>query len=210
MNNFQPTPFDMLTAIVVLAGVIRGRKRGMSNELMDMLEWVAIVVVGGFSYRPIGGLLIQHAHLPAVYAHLLGYVISTVVVLVVFRALKRGVGDKLVQGDIFGGLEFYLGMVAGAVRFSCMLLFVLAMVNAKYSTPADRALAAKAQAEALGSITFPTIPGVQQSIFVESASGKFIATNLNFLLIQPVSPVRGREGIGRARERSVNEINPGK
>ena len=43
-------------------------------------------------------------------------------------------GEKLVTNAVFGNLEYYLGMVAGVVRFACILLFGLALLNAPIVT----------------------------------------------------------------------------
>jgi uncharacterized membrane protein required for colicin V production len=205
MKNFQPSIFDLILAIVILLGIVRGRKRGISNELIDVFEWIAIVAVGGLTYRMVGGAISQYTQLPATFAHLLGYMVAAAITAFIFKAIKRGVGEKLVQGDTFGRFEFYLGMVAGAVRFACMLLFALALLHAKYTTPAERAQSAQAQRDALGSITIPTLAGIQESVFQQSISGKFIDKNLWMVLIQPVRPGAPRETMGRARERVVNE-----
>lgn len=207
MKNFQLNPFDLILAIVLLIGLVRGRKRGISEELLEVFEWVAIVVAAAFAYRPIGDLLVTYANLPTLYANLLGYILAAAVIVILFKSLKRAVGEKLIQGDTFGRFEFHLGALGGGVRAFCMVIFVLALLYAHYSTPAERAAAAREQQETYGSGFFPTIDGLQQSVFFESYSGKFIRTNLARLLIQPVppGPARADNSLKARRERAVND-----
>lgn len=211
MKNLQLSVFDLVLAVVLAIGLVRGRKRGISEELLDVLQWVAVVVTAAFTYRLLGGLLIQYVGLPPIYAHLLGYLVAAIVVISIFKSIKRAVGDKLVQGDTFGRMEFHLGMAGGAVRMFCMLLFALAMLYAKYSTPAMRAAAAAAQTETFGTGFFPSLDGVQQMVFFESYSGPFIRTNLSALLIQPVppGPPRPDTSIKSKREKAVNDAISG-
>ena len=43
-------------------------------------------------------------------------------------------GHRMGENNFFGGGEYYLGMSSGMVRFACMLLAVLALLNAPYYT----------------------------------------------------------------------------
>jgi uncharacterized membrane protein required for colicin V production len=211
MKNLYINPFDIVLAIVILIGVARGRKKGISEELLPVIEWIAIVVLGAFAYRLIGGLLITYAGFSNLFGHIVGYLINAAVMVIIFKSIRRMVGDKLIQTDTFGRLEFHLGSVGGAVRAFCMILFVMAMLYAKYSTPAERAARAKQQEELYGSSFFPTIEGIQQWVFFESFTGGFIRTNMSVLLIQPQppGPVRPDNSIKSRRERTVNETIEG-
>ena len=203
----QLSPYDLVLAVVLLIGVMRGRKRGMSEELLDVLEWIAIVFICAFLYRPLSNLLGGAASLPIFWSDILSYLLLLCLVMLLFKTLKRAVGEKLVQGDTFGRFEYYLGMTAGALRFFCVVLVILSILNAKYISPAERAANIKMQQDNFGSISFPTLASLQQDIFGKSYSGKFIAKNLKQLLIQPVADgPSGREGIGRRREREVDQV----
>jgi uncharacterized membrane protein required for colicin V production len=200
-------PFDLILGIVLVIGVIRGRKRGISEELIDVIKWIALVVTCAFTYRMLGKLLANSTGLSIVWANIFSYIVVAILILVLFKQIKGAVGEKLVQGDTFGRMEFYLGMVAGAVRFFCVALVFLALLNAKYSTPAQRAAALKEEIAIYGSSFFPSIETTQQTIFAESISGKFIHDKLKFLLIEAVPPAPvNRDTIGKRRERAVDEI----
>ena len=36
--------FDLVVVLVLAAGIFRGRKNGMSEELLSLLKWVAILI----------------------------------------------------------------------------------------------------------------------------------------------------------------------
>jgi uncharacterized membrane protein required for colicin V production len=208
LKNLNVSVFDGFLAVFLAVGLLRGRKRGISEEFLDVIQWVAIVVGAALAYPGIGGLLINYAKFPPFLANVLAYIVAAVLIVFLFKNLKRGVGEKLVQGDVFGRFEFYLGMAAGFLRFFCIALFVLALLHAKYSTPQERERIAKLQRDNFGSVSFPTYDEMQYSIFYKSASGNLIRTNLSLLLIQPVAPGPDRPAntIGRRREAEVNKV----
>ena len=63
--------------------------------------------------------------------YLMAYIAAALVIAILFALLKKAVGSKLVSAETFGKSEFYLGMIAGMVRYACMLIAVLALLNAK-------------------------------------------------------------------------------
>lgn len=208
MKHLNLSVFDGFLLAFLAVGIVRGRKRGISEEILDLVQWIGIVVGAALAYPGIGSLLVNYAKFPAFLANTLGYIIAAATITFLFKNLKRGVGEKLVQGDVFGRFEFYLGMLAGLVRFFCIALFVLAIVHAKYSTPAERERMAKLQRDNFGSISFPTLDEMQYSVFYKSASGNMIRTNLSMLLIQPVppGPVISANTMGKRREAEVNKV----
>jgi uncharacterized membrane protein required for colicin V production len=201
----QISPFDLILAVILLIGVVIGRKRGMSEELLDVIAWICAVVACGFLYRPISNAFLSFASVPIIMADIVSYLLILAGVLFLFKMVKRAVGEKLVEGDAFGRFEYYLGMTAGAIRFFCITMVFLAILNAKYISPAQRAETAKMQQENFGTISFPTIASLQHGIFARSYSGKFIAKELKPLLIRPVAATSSSEGIGKRRERAVEE-----
>jgi uncharacterized membrane protein required for colicin V production len=201
------SPYDLAMVVVLLVGVMRGRKRGMSEELLDVVEWIVIVFACAFLYRPLSNVLGGTANLPIFWSDVLSYLLILCIVMLLFKSLKRAVGEKLVQGDTFGRFEYYLGMMAGALRFFCVVLVILSILHAKYYSPAEIAANAKMQQENFGSISFPTIASLQNDIFRKSISGKFIAKTLKPLLIRPVAEgPSGRENVYKRRGREVEDV----
>jgi len=208
LKSLNVSVFDGFLLAFLVLGILRGRKRGISEEFLDVIQWLLVVVGAGFGYPALGHMLIQYAYFPPFFGNVMAYIIIGALIVLLFRMVKRGLGEKLVQGDVFGRYEFYLGMLAGFIRFACIALFFLAMIHAKYSTQADRDRFAELQRRNFGSISFPTLDEMQYSIFYKSASGNLIRTNLSLLLIKPVpnSTDQASNTIGRRREAEVDRI----
>ncbi|MDX1953804.1 MAG: CvpA family protein [Verrucomicrobiota bacterium] len=199
--------FDLLVIAVLLIGVWRGKKRGMSEELLEVLQWLAIIMVSALIYKALGDAIADYTRLSVPISHVIAYVVVAILIKLLFTTIKKAVGEKLVQSDAFGPLEYYLGMMAGALRFFCVLLFLLSLLHSVYISEAERKRQAQVQQENFGSISFPTIGSLQQSIFYESASGPLIRKYLKAQLIEPVQAgPRRSDNIIRRRERSVDEI----
>jgi hypothetical protein len=109
-------------------------------------------------------------------------------VLLLFAGIKRALGGKLLGSDIFGRSEYYLGMGAGLVRFSCILLTALALLNARYFSPIEVRAMEKYDQEWYGSSYFPGLHSLQTTVFDKSFTGQWIKQNLGFLLIKPTEP----------------------
>jgi uncharacterized membrane protein required for colicin V production len=207
LGKLQLNWFDLMVLVMVTVGILRGRKRGMSEELLDVLMWLCIVVAGAFLYQPFGSMFTLSAGMPPFFANVTAYILIAITIKFLFASLKRAVGEKLVQSDTFGRMEYYLGMIAGSVRYLCILIFALSFVHAKYISDAERAATAKMQADNFGSISFPTLGSLQQSVFYESISGKFIRKNLRAQLMQPADAAyHGGDTIAKRRQRDVDEV----
>lgn len=201
--------FDLAVLGVLTVGMVRGRRRGMSEELLDVLKWLVIVIVGGMVYRPVGIFVAGYIHVSPTTAYVLVYLAVIIVGRFLFGWVKHSAGEKLVGSDVFGRGEYYFGMAAGAVRFTCYLVAALAILNAKNISAEQLAAQARSQQDNFGDISFPTIGSLQQTIFVGSASGQFAKKYLTGQLIVPTAADRTAtpaETIGRQRERAVYEV----
>jgi hypothetical protein len=76
-------------------------------------------------------------------------------------------------------------MAAGVIRASCMLVVLLALLNAPEFEPADVKAMKKYQNDNFGSEFFPTWHSVQADVFERSLFGPWIRQDLAFLLITP-------------------------
>ena len=109
-------------------------------------------------------------------------------ILLVFALIKRAFGGKLLGSDVFGRAEYYLGMGSGLVRFGCMLLVALALLNARYFSPTEVRAMEKYNDDVYGSDYFPSLHSVQEAVFEKSVTGPLIRQHLGFLLIKPTEP----------------------
>jgi len=187
--------FDMVVVVVLGFGLFRGRRNGMSKELIPLLEWLVLVPVCGLGCPMLAGLLA--GFLPdKVLDGIAAYLTLAVAVFFVFALIKRALADKLVKSDFFRGAEYYLGMAAGMVRYACVLLFALALLNARPYTQVEIARQVAADQKNFGGGAgsgfqgnyFPHLFTVQAGVFKESFAGSLVKTNANMLLINTGPP----------------------
>lgn len=181
--------FDLVIVISLLFGLQQGRKHGMSEELLMLLKWVALMVGCAFFYEPIGSFVCTTSPVfNQLNGYLIGYATVALVIAIAFGLVKKSVGEKLVSGEVFGRSEFYLGMVAGMVRFSCMVIMAMALLNARSFNASEIKADIKYQNDVYGSTYFPKLYNVQSQVFQKSISGPLIKNYLGFLLIKPTLP----------------------
>ena len=77
--------------VFLVLGIVRGRKNGMSGELFQVLQWVAVLVGCAFLYDKISPLLAGPLHLSDLAANMFGYNHS-------------GIGDS---GRVCGGASYH-------------------------------------------------------------------------------------------------------
>jgi|SRR5579872_3569936 len=198
LENLPINWFDFVVLIVILLGASRGRKHGMSVEMMISLQWVAIIFAGAFLYRPVGDWLSDISPMSHLFCYITVYVVTAMVVKSSFSLVKKSTGGKLVGSDVFGRAEFYLGMVAGAVRFTCILIAALALLNARLYTSREVAGAKAFQVDMYGSTFFTELSDVQQMVFKTSLLGSAVKNYAGFLLIAPTAPEQ--KGIQRGKD----------
>jgi hypothetical protein len=178
LDNLPFNWFDVFLLVWLAMGIFRGRKRGMSEELITFLQWVFMLGSVIFGTR-IFSLLVSNV---------VAYLLIAGVVALVFVLIKRTLGGKLIGSDAFGKSEYYLGMPAGMFRYICMLIAALAILNARlYSREEIRAMQ-KFQMDNYGSEFFPGLQELQSTVFEKSIAGPPIRKYLSFLLITPTSP----------------------
>ncbi len=198
LDNFRFNYVDLIFVALLVAGIIRGRKRGMSEELLTFLQWLIIIFVGGIAYEPLGQMLASYTPLSLMTCYVITYLTFAVIVKLVFLQTHRMLGEKLVGSNFFGPTEYYLGMLAGMVRFGCMALMAMALFNARLITTQERAATAKMQSKNFEGISFPTFGSIQQSVLFESFIGSFVTKRADFVLIRATEsknvPLRRNDG----------------
>jgi len=180
--------FDVAVVVTLGWGIHRGRKHGMSEELLGVLKWLTIIFVCAFAYMPIGAKIAESPVFSTLSGYLMAYFACALVIAVGFAYLKKALGGKLVGSDVFGKSEFYLGMVAGMVRCSCVLIAALALLNARSYSRAEVQDELAFQNDVYGSHFFPTLQTVQSQVFERSLAGPWIKQKLSVLLITPTAP----------------------
>jgi len=181
--------FDVLLVVILGAGLYHGRKAGMSGELLSMAKWLAIVFACAVAYQPAGAYFAQSTEMfSTLSCYLMAYVGSALVIILIFAGISRSLGGKLLGSDLFGGAEYYLGMGSGMVRYACILLAGLALLNARFFPSSEVKAMERFQNDVYGSNFFPGLHSVQASVFERSLTGPFIKEYLSFFLIKPTEP----------------------
>jgi len=196
--------FDVALIVIVAFGFWRGRRNGMTKEFLPSLQWLAIVLTAGLCHHLLGDVLLKQGVIKSVFgkafnektaAYLSAYLIIAAVVFFTFSFIKGALKPKLEGSGFFGGSEYYFGMIAGVIRYACVLIFGLAILNAPHYSLGD-ILAAKAYSnrwfggglQGYSGDFFPTVSELQITIFKDSLTGPFIHDNLNALLVNSVPP----------------------
>jgi uncharacterized membrane protein required for colicin V production len=189
LNNLPFNWFDLALVAVLIVGIQRGRKRGMSEELMPVIKWLLVLVGASMVYEPVGQVIANSSQvLGHLEAYIIGYCGTALIIAILFAIITKLMGGKLIGSDVFGRNEYYLGMVAGTVRFSCMLIAVLALLNARLYTGTEVRASEEYQKREFGSTFFPTFQNLQAQVFQRSFFGPMIKQQLGFLLIKPTAP----------------------
>jgi hypothetical protein len=199
--NFDKAPvnwFDLLVVIMILLGARQGRKNGMSVECLVAIQWIVILASCTFAYLPFGNFLADMMPMSHLFCYIAAYLFLAMLVKVFFSLIKRGLGGKMLGSDLFGRAEFYLGTVAGVVRFACILVAAVALLNArKYSSQEVAAKQAYVR-EVYGSDFFPDLYTVQTEVFEESLSGAALKKYAPFLLVKASLPEQ--RDVGRRKD----------
>lgn len=199
---------DVVVAVWLVIGVIRGRKRGMTQEVLPTIEWVAIVVLAGLFYAPFSTFIFKSTSgsISHLWSNISAYLVIAFAIHLLFLWIKQMLGEKLTGSDTFGRAEYYLGMLSGLVRFTCMVIVVCALMNSRVYTAAELAENAKAQKVNLEGINMPTYMSIQHAILKESFSGRLIEDNLSRVLIADTKPSTPAESMAKKKEDSINAI----
>jgi len=178
--------FDVLVLVVVLVGISRGRRRGLSEELITLLQCAAIMVGGALLYKPLGQWMARSTPFSLLFSFIVSYCVVAILIVSAFVVVKRTIGGKLIGSDAFGKGEYYLGMPAGALRFLCVLMCGLALINARLFTESEIKATEVYRQDVYGSNFFPGLYELQQDVFRYSFLGSLIHQHASFLLIEPV------------------------
>jgi uncharacterized membrane protein required for colicin V production len=185
-NHLPVNWVDFAIFLILIFGFTRGRRHGMSVEMMYLLQWIGMITGAAYAYRPAGDYLAQNTVFTRLCCYVTAYLVTLVVIRIGFQILRRLVGGKLVGSNIFGSGEYYLGMVAGVLRFACIIIAAMALLNARHFNRKEILAHDKYEKEVYGSDFFPDLHEVQVQVFKGSFLGSQVGQYLPFLLISPV------------------------
>ncbi len=189
--------FDFALILILAFGLWRGRKRGMSRELLPVLMWLTIIAAGAFGYQLLADELVKTGYVRKIFgasfvertaANITAYLSITFIIWLFFAIIKNLFKTKVEGANAFGGSEYYLGMLSGMIRWTCMVFFVLALINAPFYSSAEIQAKAAYNKKWYGGGIYDgnylgDMPSFQNSIFKNSFFGPLIKNNLSSLLI---------------------------
>ena len=192
-NNLPINWFDVTLGAVLFFGLWRGRRNGMSKEALPVFQWLTLILASGMCYPLFAPTYANTLGTGKVASAMLGYCTLALATLLVFYILKGIFVPRLTGSNFFGGGEYYLGMVSGMIRFACILVAVLALLNAPFYTTADvKAHNAYVQRWFGGGLYsgnfFPDVNTIQEQVFKTSLTGPYLKKYLGTLLIETAPP----------------------
>lgn len=188
LGDYQLGWFDALVVALIMVGFYRGRKRGMSEEFPLLIQWIVILAGGALLHKPVGELVSSLTGMGKLFWFVTIYLLWAMTVKGVVTWIVRAKGDKVNLADNFGKAEYPLGIVAGMIRFVLVILFSMALLNARLYSSAELTALAKFQQDNYGNISFPTISSVQTSVFRNSMMGKVVKDKAEVILIEGTRP----------------------
>jgi uncharacterized membrane protein required for colicin V production len=182
--------FDLVFLIVLGFGLFRGKRNGMSKELIPLVQWLVMVPVCALFYPKVGGLMASFLA-DKMWNGIVAYLALAFVVFIVFKIIKESFAEKLVKSDFFKDAEYYLGMFAALLRYACVMIFVLALLNAPVYTSADISAQMASDQKNFGGGAgssfsgsyFPHLFQIQAAVFKDSFIGPRIKNYAGVLLI---------------------------
>jgi hypothetical protein len=209
-QNLSLNWFDVAFLLILAIGYWRGRKHGMSREALPTSMWLLLVIGGGFACPLLGDLLQKTGYVGKVFgagynqrtmAMVVCYLVIGMVVFAINRTLQNVFKEKLAGSNYFGGSEYYFGMVSGMIRYTCITVFFLALLNAPfYSTGemvADKAYKNRWYGGGVKNFSgdfFPSVYDIQSDVFKKSMAGAAIKQYLEPLLIESSAPAKKTGG----------------
>ena len=191
--------FDLILIGVLAFGFWRGRKNGMTKEFLPVIKWLVIVVACTLGYNWLGGMFIQWGVVKSVFGSTFkqetagavsAYLAIALAVYAIFSFIKGRLREKVEGSNAFGSNEYYLGMLSGTVRYACIIVFFLALLNAPVYSQADIQSQKDYNNKWFGGGLqgysgdfIPSINEIQGSVFKDSLLGPQIKNNLGMLLI---------------------------
>jgi hypothetical protein len=140
----------------------------------------------------------------------LGYLSIVMVIFFIFSIAKKFLQPKLTGSNFFSGAEYYLGMLSGLIRYACIVIFFMAIINAKYYSPAEIAATKAYNARWYGGGIYsgdyiPDLHSLQDAVYKKSFSGPYIKQYLGMLLID-TGPDAGSGGGGGAPSKQPTPV----
>lgn len=189
LNNLPVNWFDAALLVMLGFGIFRGRKNGMTKEVLPTIEWLIVIVAAGLAYVPVAKYFNHNCGLNQLWSAIIGYLSVALAVFIIFSGVKKALMPRLTGSNVFGGAEYYAGMSSGLIRYGCIAVFALALLHARSYTTAQLIQQKEFEKKWFGGGIYsgnylPDLHSVQEGVFKKSFTGPYIKDYLGVLLIQ--------------------------
>ena len=209
-QNLSFSWFDFALLCIIAFGFWRGRKHGMSREALPTAMWLIAVIAGGFACQPLGELLNKTGYVAKVFgsgynqltmSKVICYLGLGLVFFIIHSFLKKFFKEKIAGSNAFGSGEYYLGTTSGIIRYLCIMIFLLALLNAPFYSSAERVADKVFKNRWFGGGLknfsgdfFPSVYDIQDDVFKKSFTGSAIRSLLEPILIPNAAPAKKTGG----------------
>jgi len=81
LDKLPINAFDCVVLATLVVGIMRGRKHGMSEELIGLVTWMAVVIVCAMVYEPAGQWFAQSSPFSLLASFLMVYIAGALLIL---------------------------------------------------------------------------------------------------------------------------------
>ncbi|MGB0583139.1 MAG: hypothetical protein ACPGVU_25935 [Limisphaerales bacterium] len=179
LTSFEFTPilaalrlnmFDALLLGALGWGVYQGKEQGASSTHVSVVQWMVIALPGGLAGAFLGSFLGPMLG-SAYWGQLTGYLIWIFIVVGFFAFLNSKGASEWKEADWFGKTEYPLGVLGCMIKYFCIVLTVMSLLNANYYTSEMIRRDREWQIEEFGSALFPSFTMLNNTVFNTSFSG---------------------------------------
>jgi uncharacterized membrane protein required for colicin V production len=184
-DQFRPSWFDWVALTLPIFGAWRGGRRGLSEELLPALQWVAILGLGALVAPFLGSGLARLTGLSPAIATSVAYLGLAGVLKLTFLGLARLL-DAQRQKLHFGAFEHFVGALLGTARYASMVLLCLAVAAGFDTANLRQSLSKTSREETFESLCGEVMVTLQQDIVERSITGVWARRDLNVLMLKPL------------------------
>lgn len=119
---------DVVVALILIIFGIRGYRRGLSGEVLQIVGLLASFILAYQFFQVIGTIIVEHSSIPVQIADISGYVIIFISINLLFFIIRKIV-HKLMTFSFVAVLEKGGGIAAGVVRAICMISIIYVLIG---------------------------------------------------------------------------------
>lgn len=124
MDTLSFNAVDIVALVILLFGVWRGFRRGLSGELARLISLAVVMIVGWQAYEPLGERLAEFTRLDPEQSRLAAFLCTVLAAGICMLALRL-VLRQIMEFTFKKPLEKIGGMAAGFLRSSILIVLIV-------------------------------------------------------------------------------------